>query len=239
MDLPDLIGHPAFPTSMEGLVAGNGGTVMDAARAALERDEVERLVVTEARLLATVLPSSLRSSDATEGHRPLANPGEEIPWPAGAGWLEYVPKIAAVVGRGGRNLQPDEAAGLVFGYTLVNDLTAHDRSGNPGLNAGAAVAVSLGPCIVTADEIRADDLRLVARVDGETWAAGPASGAGGRLCRAIAAASRSEDLRPGDVFATGAFQARPGPDRSLWPGALIELAAEGVGVLGNRVGPRA
>ena len=40
VDLPDVVGHPAFPTTLEALVASSGGTVMDAARAALERDEI-------------------------------------------------------------------------------------------------------------------------------------------------------------------------------------------------------
>ncbi|HEX6009337.1 MAG TPA: hypothetical protein VFZ50_04425, partial [Actinomycetota bacterium] len=63
VDLPELVGHPAFPDTMERLVRRNGGTVLDAARAALERDEADVMacVVDEARLLASVVPSTLRS----------------------------------------------------------------------------------------------------------------------------------------------------------------------------------
>ena len=88
MDLPSLLGHPAFPETMERLVRSNGGTVLDAARAALERDEADAFVVERPRLLAALLPTALRSTDAVEGGRPAFGPDEEIPWPAGAGWLE-------------------------------------------------------------------------------------------------------------------------------------------------------
>ena len=85
MDLPGLLGHPAFPDTMEGLVRSNGGTVLDAARAALERDEADAFVVERPRLLAALLPAALRSADAVEGSRPAFGPDEEIPWPTGAG----------------------------------------------------------------------------------------------------------------------------------------------------------
>ena len=66
MDLPDAVGHPAFPTTMEALVASNGGTVLDAAAAALERDDALACVVDGARLLAPLLPRSFRSRDNVE-----------------------------------------------------------------------------------------------------------------------------------------------------------------------------
>ena len=132
VDLPDLVGHPAFPSTMEHLVKGNGGTVLDAARAALERDEAEACVVDDPRLLAPILPTSLRSADASEGERPVFGPEEEIPWPAGAGWLEFQPKIAAVLRRGVRDpLAEEEIPSVVLGYTLVGDWLAFRATGSP------------------------------------------------------------------------------------------------------------
>ena len=119
VDLPDLVGHPAFPTTLEALVSSSGGTVLDAARAALERDEAERFVVPNARVLAPLYPASLRSTDAFEGGRRVLGPDDEIPWPEDAAWLDYEPKIVAVLGH--RELDPDDPGPAVLGYTLLSD----------------------------------------------------------------------------------------------------------------------
>lgn len=239
VDLPDLVGHPAFPTTMEALVKGNGGTVLDAARAALERDEAEDFLVPDFRLLAPLLPESLRSREALEADRPVLGPDDDVPWPAGAGWLDYGPKVVAVVGRPGRDLEPEPAGQAVFGYTLVNDWTARDASGNPAPST-QGLPLSLGPCIITADEVDPQTMYVTARVDGDEWAKGNLNGTARNLLQAIGRASRGEDLRSGDAFASdpfgGGFGA--GPERRLWPGALVELEAEGIGTLRNRVGPR-
>ena len=84
VDLPDAVGHPAFPTTMERLVRSNGGTVLDAARAALERDEAEECVVEHPRLLAPLIPTALRAADQGEGARQVFGPEDEVPWPANA-----------------------------------------------------------------------------------------------------------------------------------------------------------
>ncbi len=240
VDLPDLVGHPAFPTTMEALVSSNGGTVLDAARAALERDEADRFVVVDARLLAPVLPSSLRSQEAFDGVRRVIGPGDEVPWPSGAGWLDYEPKIVAVLGKPGRDLEPDAAGRTVFGYTLVNDWVARDESGDPSPSV-EGVPVALGPCIVTADEVDPQTMYVTVRVDGEDWAKGNLNGVAQSLLAVIARSSRGEDLRPGDAFASDPFRGgfSPSPERPLWPGAVVEVEAEGVGVLRNRIGPRA
>ncbi len=233
MDLPDLVGHPAFPTTMEALVRRNGGTVLDAARAALERDASD-CVVEDARLLAPILPASLRSADADEGARPVIGPDDELAWPAGAGWLELRPKMAAVLRRPAEGLAPDEAAEAVFGYTLLADWRARDHSGDPTPDADG-VPVSIGPCVVTADELDPQTAVVSLRVDGEEWVKGNLNGTARSLVRAVAAASRLGPLEPGDAFASGPFEI-PGLEQRIWPGAEVELEAEGIGVLRNRIG---
>ncbi|MGZ8598776.1 MAG: fumarylacetoacetate hydrolase family protein [Actinomycetota bacterium] len=235
VDLPDAVGHPAFPTTMERLVKGNGGTVLDAARAALERDEAEACVVADARLLAPIVPASLRSSDAADGSRRVFGPGDEIPWPTGAGWLEFHPKIAAVLRRPVDDaITTEEVPAVVFGYTLVGDWRARSASGDP-MPSPAGVPVSLGPCIVTADEMDPQTAFVTVRVDGQEWLKGNLNGTAQELLRDVAAASRSERLAPGDAFASGPFE-MPGVEQRVWPGAEIELEAEGLGVLRNRLG---
>jgi len=235
VDLPDLVGHPAFPDTMERLVKSNGGTVLDAARTALERDEATSFVVEEARLLAVLLPSSLRSADASDGARAVYGPEDEIPWPSGAGWLEFRPKIAAVLRRPiEAEISPEEAPAALFGYTLVADWFARSASGDP-IPTPSGVPISIGPSLVTADELEPQTVFVSVRVDGEEWVKGNLNGTARSVLDDVSRASRSERLQPGETFASGPFEV-PGFEQRLWPGAEIELEAEGIGVLRNRLG---
>jgi 2-keto-4-pentenoate hydratase/2-oxohepta-3-ene-1,7-dioic acid hydratase in catechol pathway len=235
VDLPDLVGHPAFPATMERLVKGNGGTVLDAARAALERDEAEACVVDDARLLAPLVPATLRSADAADGARRVFGPDEQVPWPPGAGWLEFHPKIAAVLrGPIEGGIAPEEVPSVVFGYTLVGDWLARSSSGDP-IPSPEGVPVSIGPCIATPDELDPQSAFVTVRVDGEEWAKGNLNGTAQDLLGDVARASRRERLAPGEAFASSPFRL-PGFESRVWPGALVELGAEGIGVLRNRIG---
>jgi len=235
VDLPETVGHPAFPDTMERLARSNGGTVLHAARAALKRDEPDLVVVPQARLLASLLPTSLRSADAAEGARPVLGPGDEIPWPAGAGWLEFHPKIAAVLRRPIQDpLAPEDIPAVVLGYTLIADWLARSASGDP-MPSPEGVPVSIGPCVVTPDELDPQAAFVTVRVDGEEWVKGNLNGAARVLLRDVARASREERLAPGEAFASGPFEI-PGVEQRLWPGAEVELETEGIGVLRNRLG---
>ena len=236
VDLPELVGHPAFPASMEGLVSRNGGTVLDAARYALEREGLQMRLEPSPGLLAPLLPTSLRSIEAEEGERRMFGPGEDVPWPEGAGWLDYRPKVAAVVGKPARGLDSAAALRVIFGYTLVNDWVPRDASGDPAPRAGAPIA--LGPSLVTADELAPELVSVKACVDGEIWAATLLSAARDALASMIAEASCHEELQPGDTFAADPFGSPQGVSdgRALWPGARVELRADDIGTLRNRVG---
>jgi hypothetical protein len=235
VDLPDAVGHPAFPTTMERLVRGNGGTVLDAARAALQRDEVKACVVADARLLAPILPTALRSADAAVGARRVFGPGDEIPWPSDTGWLEFHPKIAAVLRRPVEDaLTPEQTPSVVFGYTLIGDWLARSASGNP-IPTPDGVPVSIGPCIVTSDELDPQTAFVTIRVDGEEWVKGNLNGTAEGLLIDVARASRSEVLAAGEAFASGPFEIA-GFEQRVWPGAEVEIEAEGIGVLRNSLG---
>ncbi|MGZ4123954.1 MAG: fumarylacetoacetate hydrolase family protein [Actinomycetota bacterium] len=234
VDLPDAVGHPAFPATMEALVARNGGTVLDAARAALERHEVEACVVPNPRLLVPLLPASFRSDDASEAVRRIAGPDDEVPWPSGAGWLDYVPKVAAVLRRPVPKGDEEPPSASVFGYTLISDWAVRDATGDPTTHP-EPLPFAMGPCIVTPDEIDPQTTTVMVRVDGEVWAKGNLNGTATDLLGAVAAASRLDDLAPGETFASSPFDVHRNEQR-VWPGATIELEAEGIGVLRNRVG---
>ena len=245
VDLPDAVGHPAFPATLEAFVQSSRGTVQDAARATLERRDALEHAVDRPRLLPPLFPRSLLlpagtqvSGDAGDLERRIAAPEDEVAWPAGAAWLDYEPKVAAVLGLEGSDVSADDVRGHVFGYTLVSDWVAKDASGDP-LGSSDGVPVAIGPCVVTTDECDPQALFLQAKVDGQEIAKGNLNGAARSLFALVAAASRAAPLERGDAFALGPFpSAEPDPGRRLWPGALVELAADGIGTLRNRLGPR-
>jgi 2-keto-4-pentenoate hydratase/2-oxohepta-3-ene-1,7-dioic acid hydratase in catechol pathway len=254
VDLPDAVGHPAFPTTMEALVeAGPGG--VEVAREALERPgAIARHTVVAADLLAPILPASLRSFRgwgpgtaepdrghppySTRNHRAILGPGDDLVWPSFTRELDYELAVACVVGGHGRDLDREHAGPLVFGYTLMNDWCAQDVArGEIGCGVGPAkakdFATSLGPCIATADEVDPADLPLEARVDGETWSKGNLGAADWTFADMIARLSEGEEVLPGDVVGSGTFAGGSGADlgRSLRPGMVVELETEPIGVL--------
>jgi 2-keto-4-pentenoate hydratase/2-oxohepta-3-ene-1,7-dioic acid hydratase in catechol pathway len=269
IDLPDLVGHPAFPTSMEGLVARNGGTVLQAAQAVLARGDLSRrFAVDGARTMAPVQAASLRhfqafGSGATAGgagagrdlpsewhedppftvgdHRSLLGPDVEAPWPS-TGEVDYSVEVACVIGRPGRDLSPADAGRVILGYTLAIGWTARDGSdGTAGPPPALHLATSVGPLLVTADEIDPRMLSLTARVDGEVWSEGWVRDARWTFSELVAHVSRSEAVLPCDVYLSGTFPGGCGADlgRRLQPGMTVEVSAEGVGALRARVGHRA
>ncbi|MFN2545227.1 MAG: fumarylacetoacetate hydrolase family protein [Actinomycetota bacterium] len=270
VDVPEAIGHPAFPTTMEALIQRNGGTVLDAVQEALEKPDVLEYVVPRAKLLVPLLPSSLRDFLAFEdhvkagakrrkttvpdvwyempiyykgNHRSVIGPGATVEWPTFTEKLDYECEVAAVVGKHGRDLTAKQAERAIFGYTLMNDWSARDiqareMQGWLGPAKGKDFATSLGPCIVTADELDVPGVDLVARVDGEVWSKGSLEGMRWSYEEMVAHVSRSEDVYPGDVYGSGTFGGGCGLDqgRFLQPGQVVELEGSGLGVLRNRVG---
>lgn len=176
-------------------------------------------------------------------HRSVYGPDEEVPYPSFTEELDYELEVACVLGGRGRDLSETDAAHLIFGYTLMNDWSARDIQRKEmavrlGPAKGKDFATSLGPCIVTADELDPSTLRLTARVDGEVWSEGSLGDVHWTFPQMIAHVSRDEDVWPGDVYGSGTFGGGCGLDlgRFLEPGAVVELEADGIGVLRNTVG---
>jgi hypothetical protein len=230
VDLPDAVGHPAFPTTLEGLVSSSRGTVMDAARAAAADPDVRSWRVREPRILTPLFPTSLLSPGSSDVERRLVGPEQDVPWPDGAAWLEYEPKIAAVLGLEARRVEPEDIGRHIFGYTLVSDWTARDASGAP-VSTAEGVPIAIGPCVVTVDELDPQTMFVQVKVDGDAVSKGNLNGAAASLLVMISEASHIATLERGDALALAPFA----DERRLWPGVLVELAAEGIGTLRNRI----
>ena len=168
----------------------------------------------------------------------MLGPDEDLVRPPFTRELDYELSIACVIGRTGRDLSPADALDAIFGYTLMNDWTARDverdeLSTGMGPAKSRDFATSLGPCIVTADEVDPARLPLLARVDGQVWSAGNLRDANWTFPEMIAHVSAGEDVLPGDVYGSGTFDGGCSTDlgRGIEPGQVVELEAEGIGVL--------
>ena len=238
VDLPDAVGHPAFPSTLEDLVTSSRGTVLDAARTALERDDVWAWRVKRPRVLTPLFPASLLAPRAMDVERRIVGPEQDVPWPESAAWLDYEPMVAAVLAVETSDVHEDEVSRRVLGYTLVSDWRARSADGAP-VESAEALPIAIGPCLVTPDELDPQAMFVQVKVDGTEVAKGNLNGAAQSLYRLIAKASGFGTLGRGDAFALGPFPAAEGdPARQLWPGALVELAADGIGTLRNRLSAR-
>jgi 2-keto-4-pentenoate hydratase/2-oxohepta-3-ene-1,7-dioic acid hydratase in catechol pathway len=151
--------------------------------------------------------------------------------------------LGVVIGRGGRHITRDEALAHVFGYTVVNDLSARDIQNRPGMQwfLGKSLDAScpMGPVIVTADEIpdpQALTLRLT--VNGAVKQEDTTAHMLFDVAAIIAELSRYLTLEPGDIIATGTPAgvgfARTPPE-FLQPGDVMETTVEGIGTLRNHI----
>ncbi len=170
-------------------------------------------------------------------------PDDVLERPAGVQELDYELELAAVVGRETRNASPEQAAANIFGYTLMNDFTARDIQRAEGKAAGKSKdfdgSYSFGPCIATADAVDLTHMRLRSRLNGVVQAEDIASSMKLSFAQLLSYVSRSCTVHPGEVLASGTFALGCGYElgRLLRDGDVIELEADGIGVLRNRVGP--
>lgn len=175
-------------------------------------------------------------------HHAILGPDDDLPWPAYTEKLDYELELGCVLGGTGRNLSPDDAERLIAGYTVLNDFSARDIQFEEmvcrlGPAKGKDFGTALGPCLVTADEVDARNLRMIARVNGEAWSDGNSGTSHWTFPQMIAHVSREETVYPGEVLGSGTVGLGCGLElgKFLSPGDVVELEIEGIGVLRNRV----
>jgi 2-keto-4-pentenoate hydratase/2-oxohepta-3-ene-1,7-dioic acid hydratase in catechol pathway len=178
----------------------------------------------------------------------LYGPGAAIPRPVTCRALDFELEVGVILGRGGSSLTEAEAADAIFGYTIVNDWSARDlqsREMQVGLGPakGKDFATSIGPWIVTADELPSLDLDCRVSVNGELIGRDRLSHMHWTFPQMIAYASRDSVVLPGDLLASGTtgggclagLGGRSG-DRTpppLEPGDVVDV--EGSGTLSGSV----
>jgi 2-keto-4-pentenoate hydratase/2-oxohepta-3-ene-1,7-dioic acid hydratase in catechol pathway len=160
--------------------------------------------------------------------------------------LDYELELCVILGRGGKNFGPEEAADYVAGYTIFNDITARDiqrremRSGVFSFCKSIDTFSPLGPWIVTADEIPdPQSLEMELRVNGEVRQHSNTNRMSVTIEQLLAHYSPLV-FSPGDVLSTGTVSGVAGfredaGEFYLKPGDEIECEIGGIGVLRNRV----
>lgn len=161
--------------------------------------------------------------------------------------IDWEVELAVVIGKAGANISRADARRHVFGYMVLNDVSARDiQSGWGGQYfKGKSLDRSCptGPWVVTADEIDdPQDLRLWLRVNGQTKQEGSTADMIYGVDEVIEWVSKGMTLLPGSIIATGTPDgvgfART-PAEFLRPGDMMETEVEQIGTLRNRiVGPR-
>jgi len=156
--------------------------------------------------------------------------------------LDYEAELAVIIGRTARNVPMDQAAGYVFGYTVLNDVSARAlQTAHKQWYFGKSLDgfTPMGPCITTADEIAFPPaLAITSTVNGELRQNADTGLLITGIAAIIAELSSGMTLLPGTIIATGT-PAGVGmgfdPPRFLKPGDVVECTIEGIGTLRSTV----
>jgi 2-keto-4-pentenoate hydratase/2-oxohepta-3-ene-1,7-dioic acid hydratase in catechol pathway len=160
----------------------------------------------------------------------VVGPGEPVVMPPQTAEVHYEGELAVVIGRVCKDVEPEDALKVVFGYTCADDVTARDLQRGDGQWArakGFDTFCPLGPWIET--DLDPADLRITTRRDGEVVQEGTTADMVHGVATLISHASKAFTLLPGDVILTGT-PAGVGP---VQEGQRVEVEVEGIGVLAN------
>lgn len=162
--------------------------------------------------------------------------------PAVSEQIDWEAELAVIIGKGGKNIREEDALSHVFGYTVLNDVTARDlQSRHKQFFKGKSIDgyCPMGPWIVTADEIgNTQQLTVRLRVNGVTKQEGNTNMMIFPIRTIIAVLSKGMTLEPGDIIATGTPSGvgfARNPPEFLKAGDVMETEVEGIGTLRNVV----
>jgi 2-keto-4-pentenoate hydratase/2-oxohepta-3-ene-1,7-dioic acid hydratase in catechol pathway len=278
VDVTALLGNPATLIDVRALLELPDAP-LERVRERLARHAAPSIPLAEVRLRSPVLqPPTIRDFMAFEGHatfytsplnpawyrlpifyfsNPLRifGPDEEVPFPSASNRLDYELEIGCVIGRGGSNVAAGDALHYIAGFLIYNDWSARDLQFDEmecrlGPAKGKDAATSLGPWLVTTDELMPYlhdgrlHLRCTLLVNGERWMDGNASDMYFTWGDFVERASHDSRIVPGDVFGCGTVSGgtvgeaigRGYAARYLQPGDVVEMEVEGIGVLRNQLG---
>jgi 2-keto-4-pentenoate hydratase/2-oxohepta-3-ene-1,7-dioic acid hydratase in catechol pathway len=155
--------------------------------------------------------------------------------------IDYEAELTVVIGRGGKGIKAADAMKHVWGYTIINDVTARDWQGRHSqwvLGKSFDTFCPMGPWLVSADECDGTNTGVRCYVNGEKRQDARTTDLIFDIPTLIETLSAGITLYPGDVIATGTpvgvgigFK----PPRYLKPGDLVRVEIDGIGALQNPV----
>ena len=216
------------------------------------RPTEDRIPLSEVTLLAPVEPSKVVAfgRNYAEHAKELGNevpeipivflkpstavvgPDAEVEYPALTSDLHYEGELAVVIGRRCKAVPAEDVAGVVFGYTVANDLTMRDIQKSEGQwtrGKGFDGACPLGPWVET--ELDPSALTLRSTVNGELRQDGTTADMLRGVAECVSWVSQAMTLLPGDVVLTGT----PAGVGSLQRGDEVAVTIEGIGTLTTRI----
>jgi 2-keto-4-pentenoate hydratase/2-oxohepta-3-ene-1,7-dioic acid hydratase in catechol pathway len=186
-------------------------------------------------------------------------PYDDVEYPPATERLDFELELAAVICRDVRNVTPEEARSAIGGYCVMNDWSARDVQGREmslklGPSKGKDFATTIGPWVVTADEVEhlrdaegVLDVGMSVRVNGEEVGADRSGHMGWSFEQLVSHASRASWVKAGEVLASGTCASgslaeswgRTGrlEPRPLQVGDEVEMVIEGIGAVRNRIVP--
>jgi 2-keto-4-pentenoate hydratase/2-oxohepta-3-ene-1,7-dioic acid hydratase in catechol pathway len=167
--------------------------------------------------------------------------GVDVQLPTGiSDQIDYEAELTIVIGKGGKNIRREDALKHVFGYTIINDVTARDvqmRHQQWDLGKSFDTFCPMGPWIVTADELDGTNTHVRLWVNDELRQDALTQDFIFDIPAMIETASRGITLHPGDLIATGSpagVGMGMNPPRWLKHGDVVKIEIDGLGVLSNR-----
>lgn len=155
--------------------------------------------------------------------------------------LDWEVELAVIIGKGGKYIAKEDALDHVFGYTVINDISARDcrRSGQWIVSKGQDTFAPMGPVLVTKDEI-ADphNLNLSLKLNGVEKQNSNTKFMLFNINDLINDLSTVFTLEPGDIIATGTpagVGAGRNPQEWMWNGDVVEATVEGIGTIVNTI----
>jgi 2-keto-4-pentenoate hydratase/2-oxohepta-3-ene-1,7-dioic acid hydratase in catechol pathway len=174
----------------------------------------------------------------------VSGPEDVIEWPKYCEKFDFELELAMVTGRRGKNVEKSDARRYIAGYTIWNDWSARDQQMKEGpIGMGPSkgkdfdTGNTIGPYLVTADELDVSNLRMTAKVNGETWTNSTSAGRQFSFDDLIVHVSQNETIHPGELWGSGTTTGGSGLELDRWlkPGDVVEFEIEGIGVLRNRI----
>src|SRR5206468_2741222 len=179
----------------------------------------------------------------TKASTTASGPYDDIPWDKTATLqVDYEAELGVIIGTAGKNISRHRAMNHVFGYTIINDVSARDlQFGHKQWFKGKSLDgfCPMGPLVVTADEFGdPQNKRIMLRVNGETRQSATTAEMLFPVAVILEFLSRGMTLEAGDIIATGTPEGvglGRTPPEYLNDGAVMEAEMEGIGTLRNQI----